>query len=281
MAVAKSYENMEICGEPYSYNNDPKKFYVKVKGPCHRCGGSGHYSYNSLDGTICYGCRGSGKEIKEVRWYTESQRAALDRAAEKRSIVQKQKQEERRIKFSARNAFGFGELGFITILWGDNEKIKEWRSDLPKYTVMYNTIFGWYMPSDKTVEIPKEFNYLRINWEDVRDTTDSENLLMKDNAVVHQYVHELIYGVSKSEYQGKKDEWLEKDVTITKNISLSSNFGDSHMHIMEDKEGNVYVWTTASKNLEENTSIHMRMKVKEHKEYEGVKQTVVYYCKIK
>jgi len=30
---------------------------------CSRCGGSGHYSFNTLDGTVCYGCNGSGKQL--------------------------------------------------------------------------------------------------------------------------------------------------------------------------------------------------------------------------
>ena len=104
---------------------------------------------------------------------------------------------------------------------------------------------------------------------------------MKDHAIVRKYVYTLIHGVSKSEYQGEKDTWLEKDVTIKKNIALNSQYGDSHMHIMEDADENVYVWTTASKNLEVGSTVHMKMKVKEHKEYDGVKQTVVYYCKVK
>lgn len=29
---------------------------------CGRCGGSGHYSYNLMYGTVCFGCRGSGKK---------------------------------------------------------------------------------------------------------------------------------------------------------------------------------------------------------------------------
>lgn len=28
---------------------------------CGRCGGSGRYSYNMIDGSTCYGCNGSGK----------------------------------------------------------------------------------------------------------------------------------------------------------------------------------------------------------------------------
>jgi hypothetical protein len=29
--------------------------------PCSRCGGSGHYSFNLRDGTVCYGCGGVGR----------------------------------------------------------------------------------------------------------------------------------------------------------------------------------------------------------------------------
>jgi hypothetical protein len=38
----------------------PRTFESK---PCTRCGGSGHYSYNALDGTMCYGCRGKGVQF--------------------------------------------------------------------------------------------------------------------------------------------------------------------------------------------------------------------------
>lgn len=30
---------------------------------CGRCGGSGHYSYNQLDGSRCYGCNGKGERL--------------------------------------------------------------------------------------------------------------------------------------------------------------------------------------------------------------------------
>jgi hypothetical protein len=29
---------------------------------CSRCGGSGHYSYNQINGTTCFGCGGTGKK---------------------------------------------------------------------------------------------------------------------------------------------------------------------------------------------------------------------------
>jgi hypothetical protein len=33
---------------------------------CSRCGGSGHYSYNVIDGTVCFGCRGSGSKLPRI-----------------------------------------------------------------------------------------------------------------------------------------------------------------------------------------------------------------------
>ncbi|WP_432263036.1 hypothetical protein [Cupriavidus sp. TMH.W2] len=33
---------------------------------CERCGGSGHYSFNAIDGTTCFGCRGSGHVAQKL-----------------------------------------------------------------------------------------------------------------------------------------------------------------------------------------------------------------------
>ena len=113
------------------------------------------------------------------------------------------------------------------------------------------------------------------------EKADPENLEMRDKEEVRKYIQTILYGESKSEFQGTPNEWLEKEVVIKSNIVFDSLYGETHMHVMEDSDGNVYVWSTASKSLEENKTYTIRMKVKEHKEYKGVKQTVVYYCKVK
>lgn len=283
MAVAKSYENMEILGQPFE---DEGKMYVKVKGKCPRCGGSGHYSYNQIDGTRCYGCMGSGIKTMNVRWYTDKERAAQDRAAERRAEKATAAKEARRVKFAARNAFGFGELGFITLYKGDLQVISEY---FKSFTIdeaghraaWYNTIFHWYTPSKMDVpeNLPEGVEAVRLDWDDVRDETDEENLQMKDNEFVEAYVNSLISEPSKSEYQGNVGEWMVKTVTVTKNVTLNSRYGESHMHILEDEDGNVYVWTTGSKNIDADRVITLKMKVKDHKDYKGTKQTIVWYCK--
>ena len=285
MAVAKTYEGMEIVKEPFEENG---KMYVIVRSKCPRCGGSGHYSYNQMDGTKCYGCMGSGIKRQQVRWYTDAQRATMDRAAEKRAVAAKIKQEERRIKFAPRNAYGFGNAGYITIYKGDSKVISEFfkNSDidgLGHHAAWYNMPFGWFTPSTITVpeNLPEGVEPIQITWDMVRDPEDAENLQMRENEFVSALVNFLAAEPNKSEYQGEIGDWLERDVTIKKNILFKGLYGDSHMHVMEDADENVYVWSTSSKSVDEGSTIHLKMKVKEHKEYKGIKQTIVYYCKIK
>lgn len=279
MAVAKSYENMKIMGEPFTIDN---KLYVIVQSVCKRCGGSGHYSMNAMGDSTCYRCHGIGKENLQVRWYTESQRASMDRAAEKRAEAKAEKKEERRIKFAARNAFGFCEAGYITLFKGDNNIINDWAHETNPCRARYNTLFGWFCPSKlEIVNLPDSITPVKLNWNMVQDPTDPEGLSIKDDDTVKKIIRELLGEINHSQYQGEVNEWLEKEVTVDKNISLDGHFGNSHMHIMHDAEGNEYVWNTASKNIEAGSKILLRMKVKEHKEYNGVKQTIVYYCKMK
>lgn len=35
---------------------------------CSRCGGTGHYSYNPMHGTICFKCHGSGLQYTKRGW---------------------------------------------------------------------------------------------------------------------------------------------------------------------------------------------------------------------
>ena len=172
------------------------------------------------------------------------------------------------------------------LFWGDNDVIKSWRDSFPMYTILWNTYFGWYAPAASfslLTDIPTDIHHRVLEWDEIRDESDPENLRMKANEVVIKYVESVTVATipNPSEYQGEINSWLELDVTVKKNIEISTNYGSSHMHIMEDSDKNVYVWTTGSKSLSENETYHLRMKVKEHREYKGVKQTVVYYCKVK
>lgn len=278
MAVAKSYENMQILGEPFDREG---KLYVRVRGACQRCGGSGHYSYNQMDGTKCYGCNGSGKATIAVRWYTDKERANMDRAADRRAVLRAEAAEKRRIQYAPYNKYGFNNGGYIYILKGDTKIINEWAHETTPCQAKYSPIFGWYMTAAMaTDKLPSNVSTIKVNWEDVKNPDDSENLMMKDDAEVIEYIKSLKYEPSKSEYQGNPGQNIDRIVTIKKVIPLNSVYGRSLMYILQDANENVYVWNT-QKEFEENGILNMRMKVKTHKEYNGTKQTVVYYCKVK
>jgi hypothetical protein len=42
---------------------------------CGRCGGSGHYAYNQIDGTKCYGCNGTKKKLPRL---TKKKKAEIE-----------------------------------------------------------------------------------------------------------------------------------------------------------------------------------------------------------
>lgn len=281
MPVAKSYEKMEILSEPFKENN---KMYVYVKQPCPRCSATGHYSFDGSS-TTCYKC-GGGKWFKtKVRYYTESQRAAMDKAAEKRAEKRAAIQAERAAaRINSRHAFGFDEAGYITIYKGDSDVLKTWlydhRNEETGYlAARFNMIFKWYTPSKMEVptDLPEGITPIRLNWDDVK----INDIEMKPNEEVTKYVDSLLEDPSTSEFQGEIGTWLELPLTVKKRIDLDGQYGASHMHIMEDANKNVYVWTTGSKSLNPDETYNMKVKVKEHKEYKNVKQTIVWYCKVK
>lgn len=85
-----------------------------------------------------------------------------------------------------------------------------------------------------------------------------------------------------SEYQGKVKERKVFTLTLTKRLSfISDMWGTSFVYLFKDACGNVFKWATAS-DLDINVDDTMLIKgtVKEHSEYNEVKQTVLSRCKI-
>ena len=237
--VAKTYQSLEIQGEPFEEN---KRMYVNVI---------------------------TTKGLKKVRWYSETEyrRMYPDAVIEDNSPM----------NFNARQAFGFGEKGYITIYKGQN--VKEWAEN-DRTNIWYNLTFGYYTPSKfPTPEVLNGIEPIQLKWEQVQDYEDR----MKSHEEVAKLVNNLV-GVrtneSNSTFQGKENDWIEKEVCIRENITREDHFGEKHTHYMRDAEGNTYIWETGTKNFEVGMAIKLRMKVKAHKEVKGEKCTVVWYCKV-
>lgn len=238
MPVAKTYQSMEIQGEPYQEN---KRWYVNVL---------------------------STKGIKKVRWYSDAEYARMY-PEEKKDLMD----------FNARHAFGFDEKGYITIYKGDPKVVEEWAEN-DRTNIWYNLIFGYYTPSKfPTPEVLNGIEPIQLKWEQVQNYEDR----MKPHEEVAKLVNSLVSVqpcASNSVYQGQENTWLEKEVIIKENLKREDHFGEKHTHFMRDAEGNLYLWETGAKNLEIGMAVKLKMKVKAHKEVNGEKCTVVWYCKV-
>lgn len=248
MPTAKTYETMEIVEGPYTNSG---KSYVKVRVP--------------KTGTL-----------KEVRWYTDTQREAMDRRA---SLPKKTTNKEETI-FNARIGFGFGTEGYILLLSGSDEDIEAWRAKLPPCTIWSNTLFEYFIPADREPdEVPETITCTILTWNQVCKNGSATE--MRDKAEVKAIIQELLGCEQHSIFQGNVGDTIMRDVEIIKNSTIETNYGKSNLHIMKDPEGNEYVWFTSAKNLKVGSKFHMSMKVKEHRAFNGIKQTIVNYCMVK
>lgn len=236
MPVAKTYQNMEIQGEPFE---ESKRKYVNVITP---------------------------KGIKKVRWYTD---------AEYHRMYPDEKTEKDIMDFNGRHAFGFREPGYITIYRGDEDLLHEF-VETHQDSFWYNLTFNYYTPSFIPVpELPDGIEAIQLKWEEVQDHDDR----MKPHKEVAKYIATHYGKPSSSTFQGKVNDWLEKEVVVKRNIEQDNYFAEKHTHIMRDTEGNTYVWETGSKSLRVGATLRLKMKVKAHEEINGEECTIVWYCK--
>ena len=236
MPVAKTYAKMEINGVPFEENG---RMYVNVFAP---------------------------KGLKKVRWYSDT---------EYKRMYPDDFGIENPFTFNARDAFGFGADGFITIYKGKN--VKEWAEN-DRTNIWYNLTFGYYTPGRLDApHLIDGIEPIKLKWEEVA----AKGNTMKSHDEVRQYVNQLLIldTTSTSEHQGTKDEWLQKKVKVTEKKSNEGHFGTKHTYTLEDAEGNLYIWETGAKDYQIDATVSLKMKVKEHKEIDGNKVTVVWYCK--
>ena len=78
----------------------------KTKCTCTRCGGSGKYAFNAKDGTVCYGCRGTGFQMVDLAARAKKQAAAAVRADEANRKASAVKEVTAAVKAELNSKFG-------------------------------------------------------------------------------------------------------------------------------------------------------------------------------
>ena len=202
--------------------------------------------------------------IKQVRWYSDKEYARMygEPVDHKKDPYYK----------SQKEILGFGP-GFITIFKGNTFDHKDWFKSIG---AVYRRTWGWGLAGDIALpeEMPEDVTPVRLDWDAVG--TDKE--VLKNDDEVKAAVDSLLLDPSPSAYRGNVGDKLELEVTVVRAIPLDGYYGSSTMHIMEDADQNVYVWTTAAKSWSEGTTHKIRGTVKEHKLYRATKQTILTRC---
>lgn len=201
--------------------------------------------------------------IKNVRWYTDAEYTKM--YSEKAKAIRTPKE-----------VLGFGEAGYITIYIGNTYENLDWFK--AEANCQYHKIWGWYTPSDKEIptELPEGISTAQIPWDEVA----YEGSVDENKA--QNYVDKIRYAnvESPSKYFGEIGARYTLTLTVTKALVIYGNWGTSTMHIMEDADGNVFVWTTNAKDLRKGGTFELKGTVKDHKEYRGVKQTILTRCTV-
>ena len=201
---------------------------------------------------------------KQVRWYDEEEYRKMyaTNAAPERKQTQTQKE-----------VLGFGD-GYITIFKGDTYPLKDWfKENGARYTKFWGWSFGTFAAVPD--EIPLGLTALQLDW----DLVGNPDGTLKPETVIQAAVDDLVYDDSPSEYVGEIGDKLELELFIRQTISLDGYYGPSTMHIMEDADENVFVWTTTAKTLTEGARYKVKGTVKDHRVYKHVKQTILTRCR--
>ena len=287
--VADSYKGMEIIGEPFE--NEKGRLYVKIKGTCPRCSGSGHYSYNSLDGTRCYGCGGSGISIQSVRAYTEkeynrmqaaNERARAKREAEKEAKARDLIENAAQYKHEVALKLGFGEDEKAYLVYGDDTfAIKD---KLKELGARFDPTLKWFFP--KEVALPEGYKLCEMSFDELytyNPRTKWAEFKEDAKAIVTRRMVEL-KGPSNSKFYPAAEKDRIRNITAkVKSIrGFEGMYGYTAVYTFTS-EDYIFIWMTSKCDLDLSVgdTVDLTGTIKKFDEYMGEKNTYLTRCIVK
>lgn len=281
--VAPSYQSWQID----KIDENAHKAHIINK--CWKCGGSGLYAWFGE----CFACNGSGYQSKWVKMYTPAEYEKYIAAQEKAKAKRAEKAEEKRKalennseanKAALLEKFGFDPSNpMIYLVAGGNTY--EIKNELKERGGRYNAAFNWYFT--KETEVPEGYELVAVNFDDVYEWLPMvKRIELKENAKeVADAAKAQIKPRSNSEFIGNiKERLRDLQVTLTDARAVSSAYGTSIMFTFTQGE-NILTWFTscppdADKAIVGHNYL-LTGTVKDHKLYNGVKQTYLNRCILK
>lgn len=252
---------------------------------CRRCGGAGGSDKWQYTGWKCYECGGSGKSDRPdiYKEYTPEYQAKLDARRAKRQAKRiaelEAKADETRAAWLEKHQFDAD--GFTFLFTGNTYDRKD---EIKAHGAMFDSVLGWHIA--KPVY---GFDFVKVHIDEVATP-----------ALAWGYT----ITASKADVDAMKAPKQEEPAAVSEHVG---NVGDritfaakythcayweihpvawqtatQYLHTFTDENGNVFVWkTTNGLALEVGDAVTVTGTIKEHGEYNDVKQTVLQRCKVK
>ena len=285
--VAPSYSNYTIV----SVDEDAKKVIVECQ--CDRCGGSGMYIIPRVFQGTCFSCGGAGTIRKRVKAYTPdeyekylaSQARAKERKAEQRAaeVAKLQEESEANLRVALEEAGYDVECPQIFVVIGENTYAV--KDELKELGCKYKPEFGWYCTH--AVDVPVNYGMVGIPFDQVCEWNPvAKKIFVKDGAKeIADAAKNEAAPKSNSEFIGDiKQRLRDMEVVYTNCRTIESYYGVSLVYTFKLGD-NVLTWFCSGKGIDPDIEIGETVlltgTVKDHKIYNGVKQTIVNRCIVK
>ncbi len=242
------------------------------------------------DGGVCWKCSGSGKVLEKWIERTPEYEAKL---VARRLARQEAKLAELKASADQANAEFFQKQGFNAegktyVILGDTYKIKD---ELKQLGCKFTGILGWHIDHQldgyDSLEVDVNDCYYKdyagiYRWNQWQDDGLSERIKEANKQVKAKR--------STSEHVGQIGDKIRITATMTGFHYYKTKFGDVNIYTFTDIFKNVFVWKTSGylektidglcKPVLKGDQVELIGTVKDHDEYEGIKQTILTRCKV-
>lgn len=284
--VADSYKGFELVGAPFEKSG---KMYSKARQTCDRCV-KGVYASRVENGQIvphpayggvCLKCGGTGVITKEIRLYTEKEKAAADRAkqraAERKVEERLASAEKKKAEWLERELFT--PDGVTTVYVGSNSF--DVKDQLKEEGWKYSSLIGWHIAATGIEKYGAE-NVAEVS------VSDLAAFNMYGEGCWLSTAKNFVDQIRNSRKQPSKSKWIGLEKDKIKNVPVvvkairgcQTQFGWTNI-ITFLNDDNVITWFTSTDiKFAVGESCYLSATVKEHKEYRDEKQTVVTRAKL-
>lgn len=259
----------------YVKTDKNKTDYYDVVCKCAKCSGTGRLAcFMHISNGICFDCDGAGVNHVEHKVYTPEYLEKKRIRDEKKFL----KQAAERVEIENKKKFkslGLNEEGIAYVVLGDTYSIKE---ELKAEGAKFNYFLGWHFSEE-----PKDRPFVKVSIEQI---AEKNSLGFWVDGFVADIVDKLKAEASKnpdevpSEYIGEEGDKIEIELALNKVGGFNGTYGYTYVYCFK-AGNNVVVWKTQKGlNLKEGGTVKVKATIKEHSEYDGVKQTVITRAKV-